>query len=53
VVALNRCTDGTESICKSYNAVIVRENCKNLAKIRNAAARAATGDILVSIDFEA
>jgi glycosyltransferase involved in cell wall biosynthesis len=52
VVALNRCEDRTESICKNHNAVIVREDCKNLAKIRNAAARAATGDVIVTIDAD-
>jgi glycosyltransferase involved in cell wall biosynthesis len=52
LVALNRCTDGTEGICKNHNAVIVREDCKNLAKIRNTAARFATGDVIVTLDAD-
>jgi glycosyltransferase involved in cell wall biosynthesis len=52
VVALNRCTDGTEGICKNYNAVIVEEVCKNPAKIRNTAARNATADVIVTIDAD-
>ncbi len=52
LVALNRCNDRTESICRNHNAVIVKENCKNLAIIRNAAARATTGDVIVTIDAD-
>jgi glycosyltransferase involved in cell wall biosynthesis len=52
VVALNRCTDGTEEIARAHGAVIVREDARNLAKIRNAAARAASGEILVTIDAD-
>jgi glycosyltransferase involved in cell wall biosynthesis len=52
VVALNRCTDRTEEIAFEYGAKTVREDAKNLARIRNAAARAASGDILVTIDAD-
>jgi hypothetical protein len=52
IVALNRCTDRTADIAASQHAVIVNEDSKNLAKIRNAAARAATGDIIVTIDAD-
>ncbi len=52
IVALNRCTDQTADIAGSHQAVIVNEDSKNLAKIRNAAARAATGDIIVTIDAD-
>ena len=52
VVALNRCTDRTEEIALSYGAKVVHEDGKNLAMIRNAAAKAATGDIIVSVDAD-
>ena len=42
VVALNRCTDRTEEIALGHGAKVVREDGRNLARIRNAAARAAT-----------
>lgn len=52
VVAINRCTDRTEEIALDHGAIIVRNDAKNLAMIRNTAARAATGDILVTIDAD-
>ncbi len=52
IVALNRCTDQTAAIVAGHQAVSVTENSRNLAKIRNAAARAATGDIIVTIDAD-
>jgi glycosyltransferase involved in cell wall biosynthesis len=52
LVGLNRCTDSTEVICRNHKAVVVKEDCKNLAKIRNTAARAATGDVIVTIDAD-
>ena len=52
IVALNRCTDQTADIDAGYQAVIVNEDRKNLARIRNAAARAASGDVVVTIDAD-
>jgi len=52
IVVLNRCTDGTERIAAAAGARIVREDAKCLATIRNAGARQATGDILVTIDAD-
>lgn len=52
IVALNRCTDQTADIAARQHTVIVNEDSKNLARIRNAAARAATGDIMVTIDAD-
>lgn len=52
VVSLNRCTDRTEEIARSYGAVIVRNDSKNLSMIRNTAARSACGDIIVTIDAD-
>lgn len=36
----------------SYNCVIVKENSKNMSKIRNAGAKAARGEMLVTIDAD-
>jgi glycosyltransferase involved in cell wall biosynthesis len=52
VVALNRCTDRTEAIALEHGAKVAREDGRNLAKIRNAAAKAATGEIIVTIDAD-
>lgn len=52
IVALNRCTDRTQAIALEAGAAVIHEDAKNLAKIRNAAARAATGEILVTIDAD-
>lgn len=52
IVVLNRCTDSTESITTAHGARIVREDARNLARIRNAGARAATGDVLVTVDAD-
>ena len=52
IVVLNRCTDRTEEIAAKYGAKAVQEDGRNLARIRNAAAKAATGEIIVTIDAD-
>lgn len=52
IVVLNRCSDRTEKIAHSFGARTIRENARNLAKIRNAGASVATGRILVTIDAD-
>jgi len=52
IVILNRCTDATEEIARSYGCVLVREDAKNLSIIRNAGAAAATGEIIVTCDAD-
>jgi glycosyltransferase involved in cell wall biosynthesis len=52
IVVLNRCTDDTHDIALRHDCVIVREDAKNLALIRNAGAAAATGDIMVTCDAD-
>ena len=52
IVALNRCTDRTKDIAQSYQAITVREDEKNIAKIRNAGVKASTGDVIVTIDAD-
>jgi glycosyltransferase involved in cell wall biosynthesis len=52
IVALNRCTDRTGEIARSFGATTIEVEGKNLSLIRNAAAREATGDVLVTIDAD-
>jgi glycosyltransferase involved in cell wall biosynthesis len=52
IVALNRCTDRTEEIALKQGAKVVHEDGRNLARIRNAAAKAAAGEIIVTIDAD-
>jgi len=52
IVVLNRCTDKTEEIARRYCASIVHEDGKNLARIRNRGAEAATGDVIATIDAD-
>ncbi|GIW99130.1 MAG: glycosyl transferase [Pirellulaceae bacterium] len=52
IVVLNRCTDATQEIAQRYGARLVFEDAKNLSVIRNAGARAAQGEILVTIDAD-
>jgi glycosyltransferase involved in cell wall biosynthesis len=52
IVAVNRCTDRTEEIALRHGANVVCEDGRNLARIRNAAAKVATGEIIVTIDAD-
>ena len=52
IVVLNRCSDGTEGIARERRAVVVRDDSKNLACIRNSGARHATGEVIVTIDAD-
>ncbi|MGD6817419.1 glycosyltransferase [Metabacillus sp. 84] len=52
IVVLNRCTDRTEAIAKSYNCITIKNDDKNLSKIRNAGAKLARGEILITIDAD-
>jgi glycosyltransferase involved in cell wall biosynthesis len=52
IVVLNRCSDKTEEIAHGLGARTIREDARNLARIRNAGARLATGLMLVTIDAD-
>ncbi|MFJ9462048.1 glycosyltransferase [Viridibacillus arvi] len=52
IVVLNRCTDKTEEVAKSYNCITLKNNDKNLSKIRNAGAAIAQGEIIITIDAD-
>jgi len=52
IVVLNRCTDATEQIARSYNCITVDNDSKNLSQIRNVGARKARGEIIITIDAD-
>ena len=52
IVVVNRCTDRTEEVAVSGGCRIVREDARNLSKIRNAGVTEARGDIIVTIDAD-
>lgn len=52
VVALNRCTDGTQRLAESLGARCVEEHSKCIAAVRNAAVRGTQGQAVVTIDAD-
>ncbi|MFC5703409.1 glycosyltransferase [Cohnella faecalis] len=52
IVILNRCTDRTEEIARAYGCVTLVDDSKNLSMIRNAGARIARGEFIVTIDAD-
>lgn len=52
VVVLNRCTDETEIIARSFGATIIINDHKNLSSIRNSGVQAANGEWVITIDAD-
>jgi glycosyltransferase involved in cell wall biosynthesis len=52
IVVLNRCTDRTEDVAREAGARVVREDRRNLSAVRNAGARVAGGEFLLTIDAD-
>ena len=52
IVVANRCTDNTCKIAEHYGAKVLKNDSKCIAAIRNTGVRAATGDIVVTIDAD-
>ena len=52
IVVVNRSWDRTEEIARAAGCRICRDESKNLAKIRNAGARCARGEIIITIDAD-
>ena len=52
IVVLNRCSDRTEEIAKNAGCRVVEEEARNLSCIRNAGAKVAQNDVIVTIDAD-
>lgn len=52
IVVLNRCTDRTEAIAKSFAATIVQNDAKNLSSIKNSGISVANGEWIITIDAD-
>ena len=52
IVVANRCTDDTAEIAKTFGAVIVEDESKCIAAVRNAGCAVAHGEFLVTIDAD-
>lgn len=52
IVVLNRCTDRTEEIARSYGTSIVTDNSKNLSAIKNAGVAHTKTEWVVTIDAD-
>ena len=52
VVVANRCTDRTAEIAESFGAVVVRNDARSIAQVRNAGIRASHGGIVVTVDAD-
>ena len=52
IVVANRCTDRTEIVAKHYGARVIKNEDKCISSIRNAGAKEANGDIIVTIDAD-
>ena len=52
IVVINRCTDSTENIAREFGAEIVYNDSKNLSKIRNTGAKAANGEVVLTLDAD-
>ncbi len=52
VVVDNDSSDSTAEVARAWGARVVRETVHNIAKVRNAGAAAAAGDVLVFVDAD-
>ncbi|MBQ6675669.1 MAG: glycosyltransferase [Ruminococcus sp.] len=52
IVVANRCTDKTADIARRLGAKVLENNDKCIAAVRNTGAKAASGEILVTIDAD-
>ena len=52
IVVANRCTDDTVEIARTFGAVIVENEAKCIAAVRNAGCAIAQGEFLVTIDAD-
>jgi glycosyltransferase involved in cell wall biosynthesis len=52
IVVANRCTDATADLARAAGAIVVEDESRNVAAVRNAGAAAATGEVIMTIDAD-
>lgn len=52
IVVANRCTDRTAAIARQHGAAVLPNEDRSISAIRNAGVRAASGEIIVTIDAD-
>lgn len=52
IIVCNRCTDKTEQIALENGAVVVRNEDRCIAKVRNSGIKAARGKVIITIDCD-
>ncbi len=52
IVVANRCTDGTAEIARQHGAAVLPNEDRTISAIRNMGVRAASGEIIVTIDAD-
>ena len=52
IVVANRCTDATAALARAAGAIVVEDESRNIAAVRNAGAATATGDVLLTVDAD-
>lgn len=52
IVVCNRCTDKTEEIARSNGAIVVKNEDRCIAKVRNTGIHSARGKIIITIDCD-
>lgn len=52
IVVANRCTDGTKEIARRHGAAVLPNEDRSISAIRNMGVRAASGEIIVTIDAD-
>lgn len=52
IVVLNRCTDSTEKVARSYGAFVVTDDTKNLSAIKNTGVAHAETEWIITIDAD-
>lgn len=52
IVVINRCSDRTEEVAKSYGAIVLSNESKNISAIKNTGVNAAKSEWIITIDAD-
>ena len=52
IVVANRCTDRTVEIAKEHGCIVLKDESKNLAQIRNKGVKESSGEIVATLDAD-